>query len=40
MIVQGLKCYAEEVRAGLFPEPKHGFTISEQQYEELLKMLE
>ncbi len=39
MIVQGLKRYAEEVREGLFPEPKHGFTISDQQYEELLKML-
>jgi len=39
-IVQGLKRYAEEVREGLFPEPKHGFTISDQQYEELLKMLE
>jgi len=39
-IVQGLKSYAEEVREGLFPEPKHGFTISDQQYEELLKMLE
>ncbi|MFQ5885998.1 MAG: 3-methyl-2-oxobutanoate hydroxymethyltransferase [Anaerolineae bacterium] len=38
-IVQGLKSYAEEVREGLFPEPKHGFTISHQQYEELLKML-
>lgn len=38
-IVQGLKRYAEEVREGLFPEPKHGFTISDQQYEELLKML-
>lgn len=39
-IVQGLKRYAEEVREGLFPEPKHSFTISDQQYEELLKMLE
>jgi len=39
-IVQGLERYAEEVRGGLFPEPKHGFTISDQQYEELLKMLE
>lgn len=39
-IVQGLKRYAEEVREGLFPEPKHGFTIPDQQYEELLKMLE
>ncbi|HAL61885.1 MAG TPA: 3-methyl-2-oxobutanoate hydroxymethyltransferase [Chloroflexi bacterium] len=39
-IVQGLKRYAEEVREGLFPEPKHGFTIRDEQYEELLKMLE
>jgi 3-methyl-2-oxobutanoate hydroxymethyltransferase len=39
-IVQGLKRYAEEVREGLFPEPKHCFTISDQQYEELLKILE
>lgn len=39
-IVQGLKRYAEEVREGLFPEPNHGFTIPDQQYEELLKMLE
>lgn len=39
MIVQGLKRYAEEVRGGFFPEPKHGFTISQEQYEELLKML-
>ena len=39
-IVQGLKRYAEEVREGLFPEPNHGFTIPDQEYEELLKMLE
>lgn len=39
-IVQGLKRYAEEVREGLFPEPKHGFTIRNEQYEELLKMLD
>lgn len=39
-IVQGLKRYVEEVREGLFPEPRHGFTISDQQYEELLGMLE
>ena len=39
-IVQGLKRYAEEVREGLFPEPKHGFTIRDEQYEELLEMLD
>ncbi len=39
-IVKGLKRYAEEVREGLFPEPKHGFTIRDEQYEELLKMLD
>ncbi len=38
-IVEGLKRYGEEVREGLFPEPKHCFTISDQQYEELLTML-
>ncbi len=38
-IVQGLKQFAEEVREGAFPEPKHCFTISDQQYEELLAML-
>jgi 3-methyl-2-oxobutanoate hydroxymethyltransferase len=39
MIVEGLKQYGEEVRAGIFPEPKHCFTIPDQQYEELLAML-
>ncbi len=39
-IVQGLKRFGEEVRGGVFPEPKHCFTISGEQYEELLAMLE
>jgi 3-methyl-2-oxobutanoate hydroxymethyltransferase len=39
-IVEGLKRYGEEVRGGLFPEPKHCFTISNEQYEELLALLE
>ncbi len=39
-IVQGLERFAEEVRGGVFPEPKHCFTISGDQYEELLAMLE
>ena len=40
VIVQGLKRYVDEVREGQFPEPKHCFTIPEEQYEELLAMLE
>jgi 3-methyl-2-oxobutanoate hydroxymethyltransferase len=39
MIVEGLQRYADEVREGLFPEPKHCFTISNEQYEELLALL-
>jgi len=39
-IVEGLKRYAEEVREGSFPAPEHRFTISDEQYEELLAMLE
>ncbi len=40
IIVEGLKRYSEDVRSGAFPEPKHGFTIRDEQYEELLKMLD
>ncbi len=40
VIVEGLERYADEVREGLFPEPKHSFTISDQQYKDLLAMLE
>jgi len=38
-IVEGLERYADEVRDGVFPEPKHCFTISDEQYEELLALL-
>ena len=38
-IVEGLERYADEVREGVFPEPKHCFTISDEQYEELLALL-
>jgi 3-methyl-2-oxobutanoate hydroxymethyltransferase len=38
-IVEGLQRYADEVREGVFPEAKHSFTISDEQYEELLSML-
>jgi 3-methyl-2-oxobutanoate hydroxymethyltransferase len=40
MIVEGLQRYGDEVREGVFPEPKHCFTISDEQYEQLLAMLE
>jgi 3-methyl-2-oxobutanoate hydroxymethyltransferase len=40
VIVEGLERYADEVREGIFPEPKHCFTISDQQYGDLLAMLE
>jgi 3-methyl-2-oxobutanoate hydroxymethyltransferase len=40
MIVEGLKRYADDVRAGSFPEPKHCFTISDQEYQDLLAMLD
>jgi len=40
MIVEGLRRYGDEVRDGIFPEPKHCFTISDEQYEQLLSMLE
>ena len=40
MIVEGLERYRDEVREGVFPEPKHCFTISDEQYEQLLAMLE
>ena len=38
-IVEGLERYAHEVREGVFPESKHCFTISDEQYEELLALL-
>ncbi|HEM61733.1 MAG TPA: 3-methyl-2-oxobutanoate hydroxymethyltransferase [Chloroflexi bacterium] len=39
MIVEGLEQYGDDVRSGAFPEAKHSFTISDQQYEELLTLL-
>ena len=39
VIVEGLQRYAKEVREGAFPEPKHCFTISDEQYRELLATL-
>jgi 3-methyl-2-oxobutanoate hydroxymethyltransferase len=39
MIVEGLRRYGEDVRSGAFPDTKHSFTISDEQYEELLAML-
>jgi len=40
LIVEGLQRYGDEVREGVFPEPKHCFTISDEQYAQLLAMLE
>jgi len=40
VIVEGLRRYADEVRGGQFPEPKHCFTVSDEQYQEVLAMLE
>jgi 3-methyl-2-oxobutanoate hydroxymethyltransferase len=39
-IVEGLQRYGDDVRSGAFPEPKHSFTISDTQYEDLMAMLE
>jgi 3-methyl-2-oxobutanoate hydroxymethyltransferase len=39
-IVEGLQRYADDVRSGAFPEPKHCFNISDQQYSDLMAMLE
>jgi 3-methyl-2-oxobutanoate hydroxymethyltransferase len=39
IIIEGLKRYGDEVRGGQFPEPKHCFTISNEQYKELLALL-
>lgn len=39
VISDGLARYVAEIRSGAFPEPQHTFTISEEQYSQLLKML-
>jgi len=40
VISEGLNRYVEEIRTGKFPEPKHTFTIAEEQFEELKRMLD
>ena len=40
VIVEGLRRYADEVRGGQFPKPKHCFTVSDKQYQEVLAMPE
>ena len=40
IIVEGLKRYIEDVQGGVFPEPKHCFTIFDEEYQELLDMVE
>jgi len=32
VILKGLQSYISEVKEGVFPEPKHGFTISEEEF--------
>ncbi len=38
VIRDGLARYVEEIRTGEFPAPQHTFSISDEQYAELLKM--
>ncbi len=40
IILGGLGQYVKEVREGTFPEPKHCFSIPDEQYQELLAMLD
>ncbi|MFQ6058160.1 MAG: 3-methyl-2-oxobutanoate hydroxymethyltransferase [Anaerolineae bacterium] len=40
VILDGLNRYVEDVQEGRFPEPKHCFTIPDDQYQELLSMLD
>lgn len=39
VIGDGLARYVEEIQSGAFPEPQNTFTISDEQYDELLAML-
>jgi len=39
IIIDGLRQYVEDVHEHRFPEPKHGFTIKDDAYQELLDML-
>lgn len=40
VIGEGLSRYVEEIHGGVFPEPQHTFTISDEQYTELLALLD
>jgi len=40
VILNGLKGYVEEVTSGQFPQPANYFAIKDEEYEELLKLLE
>jgi 3-methyl-2-oxobutanoate hydroxymethyltransferase len=39
VILNGLKAYAQEVTDHTFPQPENYFTIKDEEYEELLKIL-
>ncbi len=40
VIADGLAQYVREINEGIFPEPQHTFTISDEQFAELTRMLE
>ena len=40
LIGVGLAHYVEDIHSGAFPEPAHTFSISDEQYTELLTMLD
>ena len=40
VILNGLKQYVQEVSSKIFPQPENWFTMSDNEYDDLLKMLE
>ena len=40
VILDGLKEYVKEVRDGSFPQPENWFGMPDEEYDELLKMLD
>jgi 3-methyl-2-oxobutanoate hydroxymethyltransferase len=40
VILKGLKQYAKEVREGLFPQPENWFSMSDEEYEDLVQLLD
>ena len=40
LILEGLKQYAKEVEDGDFPEPENWFGMSDEEYDELMKLLD